>query len=315
MTDGAFAGRIAGRKMVVIVSVADLRETPNSRQKNRDKDSGQNSQVLFGEKVLAYEEKDGWVRVEALDQEKRRGDSWVGYPGWIEARALKELREFPRYDAVVSTGYATVYASASVNSTELAKLSLGTRLALMPAKGASAGWHGIDLLDGRAGWVGRSEIQLMAEAPVKGDELRHRIIETARSFMGSPYFWGGRSFCDLAREDVITGVDCSGLALLAYRVHGRDIPRDAHDQFLKSKKIEPGKLRAADLIFLAVPKRPDRIIHVMLYAGQGRLVEAAGQEEGVRETTVAERLGKNLTELNWGQNAGEWIVYFGSLLP
>jgi len=43
------------------------------------------------------------------------------------------------------------------------------------------------------------------------------------------------------REDCIAGADCSGIINLIFRSCGIEVPRDSHDQFLKSNKIKKGK--------------------------------------------------------------------------
>lgn len=302
------------RKMVVTASVTDLRRRPQARAPNRDQDFNQESQLIFGEKVLAYEKRGVWTRVEALEQEKYVNNRWVAYPGWVQTKSLTAVKEFSQEGAVVKIGYAAVHAEASDQSPILMKLSLGTRLVLAGSQG-TAEWVAVDLFDGRFGWVMESATLRSGEGAVSPQVLPQAIIETARSFIGSPYFWGGRSFCDLERRNVMTSVDCSGLVSLAFRANGLDVPRDSHDQFLKSRKTEPAKLQVAGLVFLASPKKPDQVTHVLLYAGEGRLVEAAGREDGVREVAVRERLGKDLQELEWGKEAAGRIVYFGSLLP
>ena len=60
-------------------------------------------------------------------------------------------------------------------------------------------------------------------------------------------------------------MDCSGLVNLAYRAAGLDIPRDAHEQFLRAKPVNA--LQPGDLIFLSERQNPKRIVHVMLYEG------------------------------------------------
>jgi cell wall-associated NlpC family hydrolase len=112
---------------------------------------------------------------------------------------------------------------------------------------------------------------------------------------------------------VVTGVDCSGLINLAYRTVGMDIPRDAHEQFLRAKPVNA--LQPADTIFLSERGNPKRIVHVMLYAGEGEAIEGPGTGSVVRRIAVVERLGQPLDWLAPGAIIDGQTVFFGSFLP
>ena len=65
------------------------------------------------------------------------------------------------------------------------------------------------------------------------------ITESAMKFINSPYIWGGR---------IPSGIDCSGLTQLVYKIHGITIPRNSWQQAETGKIIdfidqtEPGDL-------------------------------------------------------------------------
>jgi len=94
---------------------------------------------------------------------------------------------------------------------------------------------------------------------------------------------------------------------------GLDIPRDAHEQFLRAKRINA--LQPADLIFLSERSNPKRIVHVMLYAGNGELIEGPGTGEAVRRIAITSRLGQPLDWLAPGSVVDGQTVYFGTYLP
>ncbi len=83
-----------------------------------------------------------------------------------------------------------------------------------------------------------------------------KIIQTARSYMGTPYKWGGTSR---------SGLDCSGLLLISFRSAEIDIPRTSAEQSKLGKEISLHELRPGDLVFFAATKRNSRkITHVGL---------------------------------------------------
>src|SRR3990167_4619260 len=88
----------------------------------------------------------------------------------------------------------------------------------------------------------------------------------------------------------VTGVDCSGLAHVAYRAAGLSIPRDSHEQWMVSRAILRRDLRRGDLVFLANAKKPDRVVHVMIFAGGEYLIKSSGSAS--RRWTQATRQPK-----------------------
>jgi cell wall-associated NlpC family hydrolase len=69
------------------------------------------------------------------------------------------------------------------------------------------------------------------------------LVETALSFRGIPYVFGG--------EDPQTGFDCSGLVQFVFARHAVDVPRTVADQFRVGLPVTLANLRAADLVFFS----------------------------------------------------------------
>jgi cell wall-associated NlpC family hydrolase len=162
------------------------------------------------------------------------------------------------------------------------------------------------MVDGRQGWMEGKALRFLKDTP-QGGSLRDGIVATARLFLGTSYLWGGRS---------PDGVDCSGLTNLSFRASGISIPRDAHEQWMTSRKVSPGELLPADLIFLSGEGRPDAITHVMLAAGGECFIEASETGTLVRESTFEARLGLSLAALAKKRfKAGGRQVFFGRVLP
>lgn len=158
--------------------------------------------------------------------------------------------------------------------------------------------------EGYPGWMRVSDLEPVDTPPredleskfgtryaVPGTGLRERIVQTARAMLGVPYYWGGRSLPDPAASvPPHRGVDCSGLTGLAYQSAGVRIPRDAHEQWMKARPIARENLQPGDLVFLADPENGLKITHVMLYAGDGKIIEGPGTGAAVREMPLEERL-------------------------
>ena len=100
------------------------------------------------------------------------------------------------------------------------------------------------------------------------------LVRIAADFLGVPYLWGGI-------EE--SGIDCSGLVHLAARIGGHVVPRDAHHQWAATRfdadwdDLDPG-----DLLFFGESATLEGIVHVGMYAGEGRTLHAP--EAGRRVT-------------------------------
>jgi hypothetical protein len=103
-------------------------------------------------------------------------------------------------------------------------------------------------------------------------------IRFASGEVGKPYVWGA------------TGpntYDCSGLILRAFQAAGIDLPRVSRDQFDAGGHVPVKQAQAGDLLFYATdPSDPATIHHVMLYMGDGQMVEAPYSGESVRVRPV-----------------------------
>ena len=105
---------------------------------------------------------------------------------------------------------------------------------------------------------------------VPGGEVRSSVVEFASQFIGNPYVWGGTSLTE--------GADCSGFVQSVYKEYGVDLPRVAADQAQYGTKITVEDAQPGDLIFYA---RDGYVYHVVIYAGNGKTVEAMGTKYGI----------------------------------
>lgn len=106
-----------------------------------------------------------------------------------------------------------------------------------------------------------------------------RAIEFALAQRGLPYVWGGNG-----PQQGDAGFDCSGLTTAAYAYAGITLPRTAHTQYYAGPHVPDGApLEPGDLVFYGVPQR---VHHVGLYLGEGRMVNAPTFGKPVRVAYV-----------------------------
>ena len=108
------------------------------------------------------------------------------------------------------------------------------------------------------------------KAGTQKGEVRKSILEYASQFIGNPYVWGGTSLTN--------GADCSGFVQQIYKVYGYDLPRVAEAQSRCGTQIAVEAAQPGDLIFYA---KNGYVYHVVIYAGNGKIIEAANEAEGI----------------------------------
>ena len=117
---------------------------------------------------------------------------------------------------------------------------------------------------GYPGWIREEELC--------GDEP----LELARSFLGTPYEWGGLS---------AAGIDCSGLVHIAYRLVGKVVPRDSWQQEEAGRPVDLPE--AGDLVTYG----EERADHIAFWLGDGRILHSTAREGlGVVEEPEPEAL-------------------------
>jgi cell wall-associated NlpC family hydrolase len=104
-----------------------------------------------------------------------------------------------------------------------------------------------------------------------------KVIEYAEQQIGKPYQWGATG---------PSSFDCSGLAMMAYRAAGINIPRTSEEQWAFGQQIPAGQVQPGDLVFFAgsdgTMTSPG---HVGIVIGNGVMIDAPYTGVDVREDT------------------------------
>ncbi|HYG40573.1 MAG TPA: C40 family peptidase [Cytophagales bacterium] len=85
----------------------------------------------------------------------------------------------------------------------------------------------------------------------KNDKV-DKVIISARSYIGTPYKWGGMTRA---------GMDCSGLLVNCFRTVDIDLPRTSQAQSVYGKRVHIDDLEEGDLVFFATG-RGKKVSHV-----------------------------------------------------
>lgn len=150
----------------------------------------------------------------------------------------------------------------------------------------------------------RDQTPTQASPPSSKQELRERIVDTARQHVGGKYVWGGNGY-----KDKKGGFDCSGLIYYAYTQNGFDkqkMPRQSNSFEKKGKEITLDQAQPGDIIHTPG--------HVKMLSkkvnGQWWVVEAAG-----RKTGIVERPLKSTSNIISIRNYVDYLRKGGKLLP
>lgn len=219
LADARLQGHVAATRFVegrpgqVRVAIAPMFATP-------DAGTALTTQLLFGEAVSVFEEKDGWAWLQG------EADGYVGY---APAAAIGRGKNITTHRlAAIST---PALARPDLKSPPLVDLPMGARVRVEREE------NGFAVLA-----IG-AFVPMQHLAPI--DARASDFVKVAEKFLGSPYLWGGRTRA---------GIDCSGLVQIAMQATGVAAPRDSDMQLAEiGYAIEVGDdlsaLSRGDLVF------------------------------------------------------------------
>lgn len=209
----------------------------------------------------------GWLLIQNYD-------GYFGYTtsGSVCPKTQEAYNAWFKAKRIVSTElHGHIYTEPSLKSTTLSDLTAGC-VVLWKDETIQNNFYKVETPNGRVGWIPVSEGTEWEEWVATRELTADNLIKTARSFLGSPYVWGGNT---------TNGMDCSGLVNLCFRLNGYCILRDVSqlrregidvDRSEGWKNYQPGDL----LIF--GKNRADGSTswrHVGIYIGNGRFIHSA----------------------------------------
>lgn len=199
------------------------------------------SQVLFGEKYRVLDQVDHWLKIET---------EFDSFTGWIDMNHLQHCLIRNEESGHVLNRSLLCFKS---DKTKMI-LEAGCEI-YNPDPGQSCFTAGEHLYTTAKDFS--SNYYTVADTSA----------DTAMRFINSPYIWGGR---------IPSGIDCSGLTQLVYKIHGKKLPRNSWQQAETGEDVafineaEPG-----DLVFF--DNENGKISHVGIIISRGLVIHASGR--------------------------------------
>lgn len=213
-------------------------------------------ELLYGMKVRIWDTK---------EKDRYRIETDYQYTGLVSSAAITcDKKAVNAWNSgkllVISWRFCDVLSQPTVKSRVLLTLYRGSLLMdLGPA--AEPGWHCVRMVNGTDAYVRQEAVDVysVTESEV---QLRNALVDTAYSYLGTPYRWGGKS---------TIGIDCSGFTFMVYALNGIYIHRDS--AWLPQspvRKIADCEKKPGDLLYFPG--------HIALYLGNGEYIHATARD-------------------------------------
>jgi len=219
---------VRGEKRCITVSAASLHRQPSG-------ESAIDTQALFGEDVLIFEQAEGWAWAQLSD----------GYVGYLPISTLGKERNEPTHR--VSALRTFIYSGPNLKLPTMHHVSIGSLVHVIREEGDYSEIAG-------GGFIFSRHLARI-------DTFETDFVSVAERFLETPYLWGGKSSL---------GIDCSGLVQLSLAIAGAGCPRDSDMQEAElgssiSINHDLSGLKRGDLIFwkghVAIMLDSVRMIH------------------------------------------------------
>jgi cell wall-associated NlpC family hydrolase len=198
--------------------------------------------LLFGEFAEVIDTTKDFTQIRGL---------YDGYEGWVQSSQLCAVPA--AVAALQPLLYTTSYTDVMEMNGSVVRLSFATPVYALTEAVA----------------FGQYEMRYMGSAGKRAPFgfSDQELVAFARSYLNTPYLWGGRSSF---------GIDCSGFSQQVYKLAGYALLRDASQQATQGEVVGfLQEARCGDLAFF--DNEEGRITHVGILLNSEEIIHAAGR--------------------------------------
>ena len=198
------------------------------------------SQILFGEKYSIIDSIGSWIKIETV---------FDNYTGWIYADHNHLTPDNTDDKGFVLNKPLVCFKEDKTQIT----LEAGCEI------------YNPDFSNGKFTLAGNT-YTISNEFSKDFVTISESITDTAARYLNSPYLWGGR---------IPSGIDCSGLTQLVFKIHGIAIARNSWQQAKEGTSVDfINDTKSGDLVFF--DNEQGKIIHVGMILSPGLVIHASG---------------------------------------
>ena len=245
---------------VVNLSACNIRSKPGDSQELA-------TQSTLGTALKVFKKSGSWYLVQTPDH----------YLGWLDEGGFAWMNEadFRTWESLEKVVYLPDFgfslSAPETSARRVSDLLAGNILGLIETTDT---YTTVQYPDGRKAYIPSEELMSFKNWLASHQPDSNAILRVAETFLGRPYLWGGTSG---------KGVDCSGFTKSVFYLNGVLLARDASQQVHTGIEIPTdttwANLEQGDLLFFgtkATPEKKERIKHVAIYMGDGKIIHASG---------------------------------------
>lgn len=223
------------------------------------------ARLNWNDTVTVLDKQNGWYKIKLSD----------GREGWVfgEYLSVRNSSSVSRGNSekaasvgIVTGSYVNVRSEAGLSGSVVAQLNKNTTVDVL---GKQNGWYKIKLSDGREGWIYGEYLAVRSSSSISRGEvdrsLIDKLIDFAKSFVGTPYVYGGST---------PKGFDCSGFVQYVFKNVGINLPRTANEQATAGEYVSYNNLQPGDLVFFKT-LGSSVINHSGIYIGNGEFIQSS----------------------------------------
>ncbi len=218
-------------------------------------------QLAASQSSLTAEEQQAATETQAVHQDEEATASASGAAQATLASVNSHIRELVAQQAAeqaaAEAAAAAAAASLAAKKQAAAEANQAAQVAQTVASGSSAADQATNSANQAAGTAG-GVTTIGTGKPEVASGAGAKAVAAAEQYLGVPYVWGGASS---------SGVDCSGLAMLAWQAAGVDLLHSAALQYTESTPVPLSQVLPGDLLFYDLDGTG--IDHVVIYVGSG----------------------------------------------